>query len=567
VTGTGLVGLPESTTVLVVGGGPVGLVTSLLLTQQGIDHVVVERRPQVLGAPAAHVVSARTFEILRSAGVDMDRVLAACAPAEEGAWVRWVTTLAGQELGRVPFERQHRLDELDSVTPTPLRNLSQHRLEAVLRDHVPGLAEGVEWSGSDHGRDGVTSTLRDVATGATTAVRSRWVVAADGAGSRIRASLGIPMEGPDVLQDFVMIHARVDLRSLVGERPATLYWTMDPDVRGVFVAHDLGGTWVFMHEWDPSVETIGDYTPERCADLFRAAAGVPDLDLAIEHVRPWRMSCQLAEHYREGPVFLVGDAAHRFPPTGGLGLNTGVADAHNLVWKLAAVEHGWAADDLLDTYEGERRPVARANADKSLENAMRMIDVFVACGAAGTLEESRAAFDAALAGPEGRAAITAATEGQDEHFDMLGLQLGFTYDADSGPVLDDGTAPVAVDNPVREYAPSTRPGGRLPHAWVERDGVRVSTLDLVRGDRFVLLTSSPAWAAAGDALVGGSVPLAVVRFGSDVTDRDGSWEAVAGLGDAGAVLVRPDQHVAWRSTGGSDDPAAALADALGRLLS
>ena len=559
-------GLPEETTVLVVGGGPVGLVASLLLAQQGIDHVVVERRTGALAAPAAHVISARTFEILRSAGVDMDRVLAACAPAEDGAWVRWVTTLVGDELGRVPFERQHRLAELDVVTPTPLRNLSQHRLEAVLRDHVAGLVEGVEWVGGDQGGDGVTSTLRDVLTGHVRTVSSRYVVAADGAGSRIRGALGIPMEGPDVLQDFVMIHAAADLRPLVGERPATLYWTMDPGVRGVFVAHDLGSTWVFMHDWDPATESFDDYTPARCAELFRAAAGVDDLELVIEHVRPWRMSCQIAERYRDGRVFLVGDAAHRFPPTGGLGLNTGVADVHNLVWKLAAVEAGWAPDDLLGSYGAERRPVARMNADKSLENALRMIDVFVACGVVGPPEEARAAFDAALATDEGRAAIAAATEGQDEHFDMLGLQLGFTYDAGTGPVLADGSPPVTVGNAVRDYVPSTRPGGRLPHAWVARDGARVSTLDLVAPDRFVLLTGSDAWAAAADGLVGGPVPLDVVRLGTDVLDPDGAWDAVSGIDASGALLVRPDQHVAWRSAGADPDPAGTLAAALAALV-
>ena len=559
-------GLPDSTTVLVVGGGPVGLVSSLLLRQQGIDHVVVERRTGGLAAPAAHVVSARTFEILRSAGVDMDRVLAACAPAEDGAWVRWVTTLVGDELGRVPFERQHELAELDVVTPTPLRNLSQHRLEAVLRDEVDGLAEGVEWAGSVQGPDGVTSTLRDVSTGRERTVSSHYVVAADGAGSRIRAALGIPMEGPDVLQDFIMIHVAADLRHLVGDRPATLYWTMDPEVRGVFVAHDLGSTWVFMHDWDPATESFEDYTPDRCAALFRAAAGVEDLDLEVEHVRRWRMSCQIAERYRDGRVFLVGDAAHRFPPTGGLGLNTGVADAHNLVWKLAAVERGTARADLLDSYESERRPVARSNADKSLDNALRMIDVFVACGVAGTPEESRTAFDAALATDEGRAAIATATQGQDEHFDMLGLQLGFTYEAGAGPVLDDGTPLLAVDNPVREYAPSTRPGGRLPHAWVEWHGDRVSTLDLVRPDRFVLLTSSGAWAAAGEVLVDGPVPLLVVRVGIDVLDHEGAWDAVSGIGGTGAVLVRPDHHVAWRSIGPVADPAAVLAGVLADLV-
>ena len=340
---------------------------------------------------------------------------------------------------------------------------------------------------------------------------------------------------------------------------------MDPDVRGVFVAHDLGSTWVFMHDWDPASESFDDYTPERCAQLFRAAAGMDDLELTIEHIRHWRMTSQIAERYQDGRVSLVGDAAHRFPPTGGLGLNTGVADVHNLVWKLAAVVQGRASPALLATYGSERRPVAQLNADKSLGNAVRMLDVFVACGTTGSPEESREAFDAALATEEGRAAITAAVEGQDEHFDMLGLQLGFTYGAGSGPVLDDGTPPVEVANPVRVYVATTRPGGRLPHAWVTWDGRRVSTLDLVRPNRWLLLTASPVWATAGERSAGGPALLSVVLVGRDVEDAAGRWAAVSGIGDEGAIVVRPDQHVAWRSPGPSADPDAVLRAALAEL--
>ena len=559
--------LPEHVPVLVVGGGPVGLVASVLLGRHGIDHVVVERRTEVQSAPAAHVTNARTFEILRSAGVDMDRVLAACQPAAEGAWVRWVDTLVGDELGKVPFELQDRLHELDDVTPTPLRNLSQHRFEPILRDHVDRLADGVQWDGAVQDDDRVTCELRDVRTGATRTVTADYVVAADGAGSRVRAGLGIPMEGPDVLQSFVMIHATADLRHLVADRPATLYWVMRPDVRGVLVAHDLAGTWVLMKDWDPGTEDLGDYTVERCEALFRASAGTDDLDLVIENIRPWRMTSQIARHYGTGRIFLVGDAAHRFPPTGGLGLNTGVADVHNLVWKLAATVRGWAPPGLLATYEAERRPVAQMNADKSLENAMRMFEVFGACGITGDVDESMANYGAALATAEGRASIAAAAGGQEEHFDMLGLQLGFAYPPGPGTVVDDGSAPVEVANVVRQYAPNTRPGGRLPHAWVERDGRRVSTLDVVDPCGYTLVTGSDGWAAAAVAVGAASaVPLSVVLVGRDVEDG-GAWAAVSGIGDTGAVLVRPDQHVAWRSVDASGDPTGdlgAVLSALGR---
>ena len=278
--------------VLVVGAGPVGLVASLLLAQQGRTSIVVERREGVQRAPAAHVVNARSFEILRAAGVDMQAVAAACQdPADAGA-VLWVTTLVGDELGRLSFEKQG--DEILALTPTPLRNLSQHELEPILLEQLRGRANAVvrfanEWESSAQDADGVTSRVRDLANGAVSELRTRWVLAADGAGSRVRRALGIEPVGPARLASFVMIHFEANLRPLVAERPGVLYWTTAPDASGTFVAHDIDSTWVFMRAWDPDRESAQDYGEERCAEIVRRAIGREDVDFAIRTISPWHM--------------------------------------------------------------------------------------------------------------------------------------------------------------------------------------------------------------------------------------------------------------------------------------
>ncbi len=555
--GTGIGTVPAEVPLLIVGGGPVGLVAAALADRLGVRAAVVERRlaPQV--PPAAHVINARTFEILRSIGVDGAALDAACGAPEDGAWVRWVTSLVGDELAAVPFERQGDLAALDAVTPTPLRNLSQHRLEPILRRHIARapaapLHAGGAFVGAVTDDEGVTSTVADAATGAARAVRCRYLIAADGARSSVRQQLGIAMEGPERLAAFVSIHLRGRFRDLLGDRPATLYWIDDPDRAGVFVAHDLDETLVFMHPFDPDAESLDDYPAERCLAIAEAAAGAA-LNAEVVSISPWTLASQVADRYRSERTFLVGDAAHRFPPTGGLGLNTGAVDAQNLVWKLAAVLAGWAPPELLDTYEAERRPVAIANAARSLHNASKMLDVSTALGLTGDADSDRVAYAATLASDDGRARVRAAAEAQAGHFDQLGLQLGFRHGGDA-PALDE----------VESYTPTTAPGARLPHAWViDPDGVRCSTLDLIPPDRFVLVTSSPAWVDAGRACATATpVPIDVVAL-----DAHGSWTAASEVGDEGAVLVRPDQHVAWRTDLPPDAGAAgALCDALDALV-
>jgi hypothetical protein len=314
-----------------------------------------------------------------------------------------------------------------------------------------------------------------------------------------------------------------------------------------------------MLTWDPERESIEGYDAAHCAAIVRRAMARPDVSLTIRTVSPWVMTSQTAERYRDGRIFLAGDSAHRFPPTGGLGLNTGVQDAHNLVWKIAAVEKGWADARLLDTYQQERQPIARYNAEQSLQNAARLLEVPQAMGTNAEPDRARECFAAMLADPARRAEVRAAIDNQAEHFDMLGLQLGYSYTA--GALVPDETPHPTPANPVRDFVPSSHPGGRMPHGWVERAGRRISTLDLIGLDQFTLLVG-PAGSAWMESAEAADLPIRCVQLGRDIVDRAGWWSGVAGMEADGALLVRPDQHVAFRSRGAAVDVRGALLDAI-----
>lgn len=549
--------------VLVVGAGPVGLMAAVLLAGRGIECRVVDRRDGPHRAPQAHVVNARTLEICRNAGFDMEGLRRLATPRADGSTVRWMTTLTGQELGALPYERQG--DDMLRFTPTPLLNLSQHLFEPVLLEHARrklGITVDYrhEWHSLEQDVDGVTSEVRDNVSDTPYRVHSRYVLAADGAGSQVRKQLDIPMVGPDRLQSFVMVHFQANLRHLVGKRPAILYWVVGPEARGSFIAHHIDHTWVFMHPFDAHTEPAEAYDEPRCRAIVGAALGRTDIDFTVRDISTWVMSAQVAERYASGRVFLVGDSAHRFPPSGGMGLNTGVQDAHNLVWKIAAVLAGEAPAELLDSYAPERRPVAQHNADQSLLNAMRMFELAEMVGMNDDLETAQRRLATVLLDPEERRRLAAAIESQQEHFDMFGLQLGFRYDA--GALLPDGAPPPPLANPVRDYVPTTRPGARLPHAWVEHGGRRCSTLDLVPYDRFTLITGADggAWEEAAQRLEKPRVSCLVA--GRDFNDPEAHWHEVAEIGSSGALLVRPDQHVAWRTAQAPADPTVAFRAAL-----
>ncbi|MDR3499860.1 MAG: FAD-dependent monooxygenase [Parvibaculum sp.] len=518
--------------VLIVGGGPVGLLGAQLLGRRNIPVILAEKHEARLDAPKAHALNPRSLEICNAAGLPMDRIHAVATPTEEGGFVRMVTSLSAPEIGSLPYERQD--EAVREVTPWPLINIAQPDFEAVVEDAVAMLPSveirrGLEWLRCDQLTDAVISTLLDRATGKEIKLRSRYVIAADGAGSVVRDRVGIQMDGPADLQHNMMIHFEADLSGIVADKPGILYFLFGPGPGGVLIAYDIRRTWVLMHSYQPASTSPDSFTDEVCRKLVTEAVGAEVPDLKILGTRSWSMSAQVAKRYRTGNVFLAGDAGHRFPPTGGLGLNTGIGDIDNLAWKIAAVEQGWAAPAILESYERERRPIAQTNMSQSLANAMRIGVLFEALGYGPGQTVDAEIFATRLADPVARAKIDNAVAYQKDHFDSLRLQLGYAY----GDALKSDAA-----LPISSFTPKAVIGARLPH--VELDD-KSSTLDLVHPEGFTLI-AGPAHEAWRDLAGRMNAPLTLVAEGRDF-NAEGGWAVRMGLEADGALLVRPDGHI------------------------
>lgn len=530
-------GADDHSSILVVGAGPVGLMTAILLARHGLRSTVIDRFSIRHGAPKAHALNPRSLEICRSIGLDMEAMKRRATPGRDGGWVRFVTTLAGEEIGVMPYERQD--ERVLDVTPTPLINLAQPSFEDVLLEEIARsplieVRRGLRWTGCEQVADAVSSSLEDVATGERSLVTTRYVIGADGASSAVRRERGIVMVGDDTTQAFITIHFGASLRGLVADRPAILYWIMQPPHAGVLIAYDIDSNWCMLYPHDPAVTPRESFTPAVCEEILRNAIGGGDHSIEIKHILPWTLMSQVADRYRAGNVFLVGDAAHRFPPTGGLGLNTGLQDAHNLAWKMAAVVEGRASDRLLDSYHTERHAVAVTNSQQSYSNAQRILGLQRAL--MSDEGDDADALLRRLGDPAAQADVQRQIANQREHFDSLALQLGFVYGA---PVNDETGNDEMGD--VSDFRPRLVVGGRMPHAWLERQGAVIPLLDLLDPRRFTLLVGHHA---ARPESVPSDAPVKVVVEGADFTDARGELRRFVDLASGEAVLVRPDGHVA-----------------------
>lgn len=512
----------ETAPVLIVGGGLVGLSTSLFLSQHGISSLLVERHVGTAIHPRARGINFRTMELLRELGL-AERVRAAGSELTNNRGMLIVESLAGIEYKRIAMEEVPTAS-LDAISPENWCMCAQDQSEPVLlaaaRQRGGDLRFNTELVSFEQDDTGVTAIVAERTSGAQHTIRADYMVAADGPASSIRNTLGITRSGRGTLRHNISIYFSADLSDLVRGREFVLCQVQNREVQGMFIAVNNTDLWLFSITYEPERgEKPEDFSAERCIDLIRKAVGLPQIAIEIKSILPWEAAVRVADSFQQGRVFLAGDAAHQMPPTGAFGANSGIQDAHNLAWKLAAVLKGQAAPALLASYDAERRPVTRFTTEQ-----------------AGLRTATTAFGDG--------------TANEPDLADNLVIITGYQYSSQAAIAEDE--APLPLDH----LALDGHPGRRAPHLWLEQQGKRISTLDLF-GTHFVLLAGEDGrgWRAAAQTIAARrNIDLDAYYVGSvgDIIDLDGRWCNAYGVTSSGAVLVRPDGFVGWRVSSAHD---------------
>ncbi|MFD5361582.1 FAD-dependent oxidoreductase [Streptomyces tendae] len=606
--------------VLVVGGSLVGLSTSVFLGRLGVRHTLVERHAGTSIHPRGRGNNVRTMEIFRVAGTEPD-IRRAAATLADNHGILQTPTLVG-DAGEWLFKQIDPGGGLARFSPSSWCLCSQNDLEPELLTHAVNLGGdlrfGTELLSFETDTEGVTAIVKSRETGEHTTIRADYLVAADGPRSPVREQLGIGQSGPgDLFHNVSVTFRSRRLADVVGDRRFIVCYLTEENADGALLPVDNRENWVFHAPWHPEQgETVEDFTDERCAAHIRRAIGDPDLDVEITGRAPWHAAQRVARSYRSGRVLLAGDSAHEMSPTGAFGSNTGIQDAHNLAWKLAAVLEGWAGEGLLDTYDMERRPVAEATSARAAHRSVEHSHPGFApppvmggggpgggpggssgpgrpaAGGPGGLGGPGGASGAASGGvrgpggPDGPGGAPGGPGGAPggggpggapgrgpgggPQRGILNVALGYRYPRGAVVGADPAT-PVVPEGLDLTGAP----GSRAPHLWVRRGEERLSTLDLYE-DSLVLLSDAAqptGWhEAAAEVAAEMRVPLKPYRVGgtpgADLVpdDEETDWARAHGVTRGGAVLVRPDGFVAWRSPGPAPDPASMLRQVVGSVL-
>jgi len=512
--------------VLIAGGGLTGLAAASFLAHQGIRSLVVERLKDSSPLPRAAFFHMRTIEMFRQLGIEARaREESAKEFVPDGALIA-MDCISGRKLADIISNLN---EGVDAVSPCRRWFLNQPSLEPILRERAreagAEILQGTEIVALRQDASGVTLRIRDVDGGNERDLSGQYLVAADGGHSKVRELLGIGYEGRGTFSKSLTIYFSADLSQWLGEKAWSIIYVNNPVFAGFFRMNRagrvgfLGVNTIGDPKRDPVAATnaAADVSESRMIELVRAGVGKPDLPVRIDGYSRWRATADVAQKFQDGRVFVIGDAAHLMPPNGGFGGNTGIHDAHNLAWKLAQVIRGQAHPRLLETYASERRPVARF-----------------------TVEQ---AFSRYVARTAPWLAATQKTDALAHDFD---IEIGYLYGRDE----------------VHADPRTTRglPGSRIPHYWLEKDGKPVSTIDLTGHWLLLAGPQGERWLGAAREAANSHAGLGVEcwQVGRDLKDPGGEFTAGVGISADGAILVRPDGFVAWRSEGTQPDPRTAM---------
>ncbi|MER6074297.1 FAD-dependent monooxygenase [Streptomyces sp. NPDC001817] len=573
------------TDVLVVGSGPAGGSAALALATYGIRTLLVTKYGWLANTPRAHITNQRTMEVLRDLGVESE-ALTFGSPSHLMGDTVLCTSLTGQEIGRIRSwgTGPASATEYASKSPCEMIDLPQTYLEPILVSNAASRGAKVrfdtEFIGFTQDADGVTAFLRDRVRGDEFTVRARYLIGADGGRSTVAEQLGLPFDGRMAKAGSMNIVFKADLTRYCAHRPSVLYWVLRPGAETGGIGMGLvrmvrpWNEWLLV--WGYDIEQPPPEVDEKAArQTVRDLVGDPDLPVEITSTSLWTVNHRYATVYSSGRVFCAGDAVHRHPPSNGLGSNTSVQDSYNLAWKLAMVIRGEAGEALLDSYTAERAPVGRQIVERANLSRDQFGPIFEVLGVGGGSDEQAIAEGLAALGaqtPEAskkRRLLEEAIQLKNYEFNAHGVEMNQRY-ASSAVLSDDGPAEVWEQDDELVARPTTRPGAKLPHAWlVDAHGERLSTLDVIGNGTFTVLTglSGGVWDTAATACQTElGVPLRVVRIGHDnCRDAYGEWSRVSEIAEDGVLLVRPDGYVAWRRATASESAQSAQDELLGAL--
>lgn len=543
--------------VIVVGGGPVGLGAALELSRFGVPSILIEKHESTSWHPKTRNFNTRTMEIARGWGLATYQRLRSidCPPGWKSP-IRFLESAIGEEFGQIDSKGFD--GPGPRVSPAEPTMTSQDRIEEIMLQalRASGLVD-LRFSteavrlirGGDDSDTDVAVEIRNRVTGETEIITGCAMVAADGAGSSMRDALGLELEGQRAVKQLVNCYFRADIESHIGDRKGVLLFVNNKNASGVLQPLDAKGRWLSQINVSPDQFSLDYFTKERAAKWVRAAAGVPDLEVEIMSLGLWELNATTVNRFTQGRAIVCGDAAHQFPPTGGLGVNTGLQGMHNAMWKLALFAQGKADWTLIETYHDERRPVSQAIVMQSFINASNVQRINTA----------------AATGSDSGMSTEQIVDESRRYGNHLGVEFGSWYN--STAIIPDGTAPEQAGDAYSDYVPSATPGCRAPHVWLGQLDTRVSTIDLC-GPSFTLLVGpdGAGWEKdVDDACKTLGIPIACYRVGSAGLQDEGTFLDAYGLQSDGAVLVRPDAHIAWRAASRVEGRSN-LVDALAEIL-